>query len=52
SYVPSPLQANYLIKEQASVPEEQSLPPSVPDLVLDEWAERHHKFDPYVEELE
>ncbi|KAH9315515.1 hypothetical protein KI387_024142, partial [Taxus chinensis] len=53
SYVPSPLQANCLIQEeQVSVPEEQSLPPSVPDLVLDEWVERHHKFDPYAEELE
>ncbi|KAH9315108.1 hypothetical protein KI387_023735, partial [Taxus chinensis] len=52
-YVPSPLQANCLIQEeQVLVLEEQSLPPSVPDLVLDEWVERHQKFDPYAKEME
>ncbi|KAH9311942.1 hypothetical protein KI387_026977, partial [Taxus chinensis] len=51
-YVPSPLQANYLIQEEkVSVPEEKYLPPSVPYLVLDEWVERHHKFYPYAEEM-
>ncbi|KAH9289399.1 hypothetical protein KI387_033516, partial [Taxus chinensis] len=52
-YVPSPLQANYLIQEeQVLVPEKPSLPPSVPYLVLDEWVKTHQKIDPYAEELE
>ncbi|KAH9303798.1 hypothetical protein KI387_008202, partial [Taxus chinensis] len=53
SYLPSPLHDNYLIQEElALLLEEQSLPPSVPDLVLDEWVEGNHKFDPYAEEVE
>ncbi|KAH9295073.1 hypothetical protein KI387_038661, partial [Taxus chinensis] len=31
--------------------DDQVIPLSMPDLLLDEWAERDHKFDPYDEEL-
>ncbi|KAH9296736.1 hypothetical protein KI387_044764, partial [Taxus chinensis] len=30
----------------------QHVPPPLPDLVLDEWVERHQKFDPYAKEIE
>ncbi|KAH9326236.1 hypothetical protein KI387_006414, partial [Taxus chinensis] len=53
SYVPSPLQANYLIQEEhILVFEEKCLLPPILNPVLDEWVERHKKIDPHAEELE